>query len=258
MVPSHKDPTLGKSLFYISGGVMATLLAGIIFLMLFIFNPFSLNPQILFFLLSLSLSFFLNTGINISSYYSDGIPTDGKLIWNIIFKSSTFPEYYINMTNIGRSLEYGIRPKRIPMKDFDLSKDPSSFDIIFILNLYYKALDDKDISSAMKYFRLLEKNISKVPENLAYHVNGELCFINCVIGNSDKSAYYYEKIKDAIENKFDMTSLRIRAYFEYYADHDNSASLFFLKAALCSRDNFENKGLIPLETRFIKELLQKI
>ena len=264
MVPFKKPVGYGIQCLYFLSGILMNLfmviptIAFLVFYPSLTFLPQPMNSLLHLQILILLICFLYAALINLTSFVSNDRLSDGKFIWGILFHNTNI-KYNLDKFNIDQAILFGVRPRQIPIDNspydsnyvFDYSDMPN------ILNLYYRALDSNNIRTVLKFYNIMESNISVIPQDFIPIVKGEICFINCIKGDVKNATYYFNSVKADIENNYSMTALRILAYYEYYINENLTYSRFYAKAAFHFQASFKQKGLIPVETRLLNDILDK-
>jgi len=267
MIPSKKPVTLTQQGFYYFSGILANLFISLVLIISFFsFSIFS-EPLYKLLQLTISVALILNACINLSSYFSSESPNDGKILWSIL-EGSPFAQKYLLENNVILALNTNERPADIPLEELNINDIPdfkNTYPLQLALFHYYKALDSKDTRGVLTYSNFLEKyiNLYEDPEVLSpdsklyNYIAYELCFISCVKGNKGKAMRYYNWVKDSLEKSYNISSLRVRAYYEYFINDSKDTAFLYSNAAMDFSDSIELKGLLPLETNLLKELIAK-
>ena len=265
MVPYKKHTLLKKQFYYFLGGILFEFIVGVFLVLLIIFLPWKIDDLIRLLALFVAVTCFahafaiLSTASSIISYFlSLEKKTDGMILSDIIFKKNRARNFLYDH-NFKQGLAFGYRPSKLPLakfnKTFEKSKTITSDNFILVLNSYYKAMDCKDFKSILFYADLFEINFDNIPDDLKTAVNSELCFINCIKQDPQNASRYYNDIKDHLDNSCELAALRIKVYYEYYIKNNNNEALLYANAALRIKDFTELKGMIPIETELINDII---
>ena len=274
MLPNKRRPSSSSMLFYNLSGILLNLLVGAVILLIVFYSGINfVSFKIAYtyiktyeLTISLKLFFFFLAGIliihsviNLTSFRSGSTPSKGKIIWSLLFRTGHALKY-LYIIYYPLYIELGFRPGDIPLnipifigKDFPYRSE----DVFFILAAYYKALDSNDIKSVLVYETILNNNLSLIPDSLKYIVNCELCFINSIKSNSEKAEYFFNEV---ISDKtsalpFDIRTLRVHAYYEFYVNNNIDNTVTYANLALDLRTSHCQKGMIPLETFLLRDII---
>ena len=260
MVPYKRHATVRKQFFYILGGILFEFILCIL-LILSVFTFPNVDSLIRLFAFFAAIGCLFHCFIILSPFFSGDKPGDEKLLKYIIFRKN-YARNYLYANNFKQAVLYGYRPREIPLATFNktfrnnITLLPGNF--ILVLNLYYKSLDSRNIKDILMYADILESNFSEIPEALYNTINSELCFINCIKGDFEKSSFYYGNVRDHLENCFEPAVLRTRAYYEFYVGENKEAALFYAKAALSFCESSSLKGMVDIEAELANELLEQV
>lgn len=253
MIMPEKDLKRYKYAIYTAGGILTNLLSGYVLM----YCALKLNmPEIA------SLLFVIIAGvgvlygiINLMPLMSGNSPTDGKMLWGLML-GRPFAKQYMNNYRMMLLLSEGCRPKDIQVPP--ISNGPSNYDMTALSYNFYKSIDSGNLEDAIKYARLLERNIDTYPNHSLATVYYNLCFIGCVTGNRTKAIEYYHKAKRILLKDMDANGLRVKAYYEYYINRDMKTALSYCERALSVVDQYPLKGWSIMEENLLKQLKSRI
>ena len=256
MIPSEKELAKYKDLLFYSGGIILNLIVFIIFLFLsfWFFDYAEIFSH--FFLIVAILGLFFGVA-NLIPFFSEGSPSDGKIIWSLILKRP-LAEKLIEFNKISAQLSAGIRPRNL---DISLSIDLENikeFDMNIIIFLYFKALDDNNIKKMNKYIDLIEKNIDVALSWSLEAFYYEICYNACINKEKEKAEKYYKKSGKILQKDKDANGLRIKAYYEYYINNNGKKAIKYCDNALTVIDKFPLKGQALMEKDLVNKLKKSI
>lgn len=255
MIPPEKELEVYKELLFYAGGILLNILSGILFIRVnYIFTGLSETIKFFFAIIGI-VGIFLGS-INLLSFFTGNIPTDGKIIWSKILKKPLADKMMI-VTKLMAQLSAGIPPRDLVI-DPDMELDKETFDLYIILYKYYKALDSNNVEEMNSNARILEKNIEFFPAHSLPSLYYELCYLACISGDEDKAKNYYEKAGKILERDKDVNGLRVKAYYEYYINKDLEAAATYCDNALAVVNKFPVKGQAFMEEDLVKALKEKI
>lgn len=257
MIPSQKESSMTRQALYYAAGILCNLLLGIAVLVILFVIPVKLPVIVFLFLVALSFTLLVTAGIQAVSYYSDGIPTDGKVLWGLLFHSS-FSDCYIANNNLLAALKGGLRPGQILMRSYSSTAELQATDSLLVLYLYYKALDLKKASVLVKYVKLLEDNLSVIPQSIHDTVICELCYANAVMGLDEQAASYFSLLKHLPPEARSMPYYRALAAYFFYCRGNCRQALSAISYAMETSASCEFKGMLALEQELLQTLLQEI
>lgn len=257
MIPAKKESSATRQAIYYAAGIVCNLILGIALLLVLFLAPLKLPTIILLFLVAVSFIWIITAGIQAVSYYSDGIPTDGKVLWGLLFHSD-FSKYYTDNTNLFSALKIGLRPAEIPMRSYSNDAELQATDSLLVLYLYYKALDVKKASVLIKYVKLLEDNLTVIPQSIHDTVICELCYANAVMGLQQQATSYFSLMKQLPAESRSMPYYRALAAYFFYCKTNCKQALLSVSYAMEMADSCEFKGMLDLEQELLQTLLQEI
>lgn len=254
MVPYKRPVTWLNQCWYFASGILLNFLLGVLLLLFFRRMPWELHNLYRLLILSIAAALILHSCITLTSFFSSEIPNDGKLLWGLLFGKS-FSIYYITETNYLQALKAGIPPRDIPLCPFPDRSQLYAQDYLLALQWYYKALDLRKTKYVLHFAEFLAAHLQNLPSPLYRQVLCELCFLHCLKGKHVEATAYYEEVQDCIENSYDIFHLRIRSYYEAFVRQDLPAAIFYAKAGLSFQNTYDYKGLLPMETTLLQEIL---
>jgi tetratricopeptide (TPR) repeat protein len=256
MVPPEHEVAVYKNIIFYAGGILFNIFSAFIFLVspyLFSNLPYTIK---LFLVITGSLGLLLGI-TNFMPFISGNNPTDGKLIWSMILKKP-FAKKLIEINKMTSQLSAGIRPKDIQISPPENLDNPEIYDIMTILYLYFKALDNKDLNNMLHYANLLEKNLDAFPYPALPGLYYELCFIGCITDDATKAKRYCEKSGKILQNDKDINGLRVKAYYEYHINKNEKAAIDFCESAIVVESKFPIKGQGMMERDLVEALKELI
>lgn len=257
MIPTQKETSMIRQILYYASGILCNLILGIAIFCVACFAPLGLPTIPWLFLFTFGVTLFVSACVQAISYYSEGVPTDGKVVWGLLFHSD-FAKYYVATTNLFGALKTGLRPSQIPMRSYSREAELQSSDMLLVLYLYYKALDLQKASAMIKYVNILEENLSIVPKSLHSTVVCELCYANTVMGLDEQAATYFSLMKKLPADTRSMSYYRALAYYFLYCKDNYKQALSAISYAIETSDSCEFKGMLALEQQLLQALLQNM
>jgi len=251
MPPDNNLPGWKHGLYY-AGGMIFNILSALIFIIpnAILQHPFGLTSSFSrsFILISLLLGAF-----NLLPLTAGGRPSDGKMVWGFLLKKP-YAEKYLGNNKIVNQLSKGSRPNSIQMPAAVNTEKPDKHDMTLLLHRYFQALDSDDETEAIDYANSFEKNLRAFPWHLRTAVNYELCFIGCITEDKTKAELYYNKARKTLEKDTDADGLRVKAYYEYYVNHNSTAALQLCESVADVCDKCPMEGQAMME----KDLAEKL
>lgn len=256
MIPPEQEIVNYKNGLFYAGGIILNILTGSIFLIIAFFTSNITETVNLFFILMGVIALFFGL-VNLLPLISYNNPTDGKIIWSLILKKP-FAKKLIEINRMSAQLSAGIRPRDLKISLPIDTDNPQMLEMMKILYLYFKALDNNNGESMNYYADLLEKNIENFPNQGLPAIYYELCFLSCISNDKDKAKLYYEKGGKILKMDKDINGLRAKAYYEYYINKDEKLSMKLCEEAILVADKFPIKGQGLLEKDLIESLKELI
>ncbi|MFW6311510.1 MAG: site-2 protease family protein [Nanoarchaeota archaeon] len=255
MLPPDKKLHKGIEILFYAGGIFFNLIFALIFLFLgsLMSEYVIINNLFLF----IALIGFILSVINLLPFDSGNSSTDGKIIWSLILKKP-FANKLTDIKKISSQLAAGIRPGELSISFPDDMTNIRTYDLIFILYFYFKALDNNNENMMSAYAKILEDNIEVFPNHALPPLYYELCFQACISDDKEKAKEYYEKAGKILQKDQDVNGLRVKAYYEYYIKENFEKAFIYCEDALAVVDKFPIKGQAIMEERLVKELISKI
>ena len=134
MLPLETEQKRTHIIWYYAAGILCNLILGCLLLLILFLLPVPIPALLQFFLFALSITLFAYSGLQAISYCSDGLPTDGKILWGLLFHSD-FSKYYLGTTQLAESLKIGLRPSQLPLPSYEEETEITSSDMISLLYL---------------------------------------------------------------------------------------------------------------------------
>lgn len=256
MIPPEQELVNYKNGLFYAGGIILNILTGSIFLIIAFFYSNITEIANLFFILMGVIALFFGF-VNLLPLTSYNNPTDGKIIWSLILKKP-FAKKLIEVNRMSAQLSAGTRPRDLKISLPVNIDNPQMLEMMKILYLYFKALDNNNIENMNYYADLLEKNIENFPNQALPAIYYELCFLSCISNDEDKAKLYYEKGGKILKMDKDINGLRVKAYYEYYINKDEKLSMKLCDEAMLVADKFPIKGQGLLEKDLIESLRELI
>lgn len=252
MIPQEKEIPRWKHLLYYSGGILFNILFGIALIVI----KKAAKPQDL---LNMSLTmisvFSILLGIvNLIPFFSGNNPSDGKIIWSIIF-GNPFSKKLMKVNRLCSQFAAGK-----PLRELDVPSDfniyqPDALDVTLLFYSYFKALDTDDDENRSKYIKKMKQWINYIPGQLFPHACYEICYNACIDGDREEAEEYYKKAEKVLKNDKDMNGLRVKAYYEYYVNKNINVAKFLCESALEVADRFPVRGQALIEEKLVKRLI---
>ena len=258
MIPKKKDCKPTHFLWYYASGILCNLLLGIIALLLLAFFSSQKLSLLELFLFTLGITWLCSGALQSVSYFSEGVPTDGKIIWGLLFHSD-FSNYYIATTNLFHALKQGVRPANLLLNAYeDDNQELQSSDIVFLLYLYYQALDLQNASALLKYSQLLEDNFALIPQHLQAAVICELCYTSTLKGEADVAKSYFSFMREFPAEDRTLSFYRACAYYYFYNKGNTKQALSAISYSLDTISSCPFSGMVEMEQSLLQTLLQEI
>jgi hypothetical protein len=255
MIPPERPLPPCKDGLYYAGGIILNILSGLVFIgVRFLPLGFS-QPVNSFFSILGGIAVVLGI-INFIPFVSQNNPTDGKILWSIIFKKP-FARKLIEITKMSSQLSAGIRPRDMQASYSIAGDNLEVFDIMAMIFSYFKALDNNS-EDMMYYIDLLEKNIDTFPPQLLPSVYYELCYTGCISGDENKAKEYYKKAGKILQHDKDINGLRVKAYYQYHINKDIEAAMILCENALAVAHKFPIKGQGLMEKDLVISLIEQM
>ncbi len=257
MIPLQKEKDTTKQIWYYASGILCNLILGLVTLLILLLAPLKLPALLWLFLFTLSLTWLVTGALQSVSYFNEGTPTDGKILWGLLFRSD-FSHYYTSTVNLLGALKAGYRPSQIPMQSYKEEKEVQASDGIFLLYLYYKALDLQKASIMLKYSKMLENNFAMIPQHLQPTVICELCYTSTLKGQTHLAKSYFSLMRDFPAENRNLSYYRACAYYFFYGKGNRKQALSAISYALETYASCEFSGIASMEQDLLQTLLQDI
>ncbi|MDQ2084878.1 site-2 protease family protein [Herbivorax sp. ANBcel31] len=251
MTVPEKEVSPHNHLLYYAGGILFNMVFGIFLIV--IKNIYNVNNSLnMFLIITAVISILLGT-INVIPFFSGNNPSDGKIIWSMIFKRP-FSDKVIEVNKLCSQISAGksLEDVAIP-SNFNIYQ-PDMMDTTILMYSYFKALDADDAEKCSKYINIMKQTINYIPGQLLPHVYYELCYNACINKEREKAAKYYKKAGKILQNDKDINGIRVKAYYEYYVNKNMNVAKFFCERALEVADKFPIKGQALIEEKLVKRL----
>lgn len=256
-IPLQKEKNATRQIWYYASGILCNLLLGIILLLFLLLAPINMPTLLWLFLFTLSITWLVSGCLQAVSYYNEGKPTDGKILWGLLFHSD-FSHYYVATVNLFTALKAGFRPSQIPMHSYEEGKELQSSDAVLLLYLYYKALDLQKAPVLLKYVKMLENNFAIIPQHLQPTVICELCYASTLKGQNTLAKSYFSLMRDFPAEERTLSYYRACAYYFFYVKGNTKQALSAISYALETYASCEFEGMLAMEQALLQSLLQNI
>ena len=258
-------PVSSKNLYkrygaMVSGGLIGTLVSALGFLFTMLFVQFS-EINGIYFYAALSAGFIVSLYlliINSIPAYSNGIATDGGIIYGILKKNSE-TNILINILNIQSQFFAGLSPSEIN-QDFYFNTPviaDNNVNKIFLLNYrhaYY--LDKFDFENADKTVKQLGRLKEYIPDMYLNLILADE-FFNTVFydKNNVLGENLYLKIEKILNEDANIYTLRIKMAYELFVKENPKLAIATGKTALLLKDEYLLKGVAKMEEKLINHLI---
>ncbi len=257
MIPLQKEKDKINQIWYYAAGILCNLVLGLTTLLVILLAPLGLPTLLWLFLFTLSITWLATGTLQTVSYFNEGTPTDGKVLWGLLFRTD-FSHYYVSTINLLTALKAGYRPSQIPMHSYNEDKELQSSDAIFLLYLYYKALELQKASVMLKYSKMLENNFAMIPQHLQPTVICELCYASTLKGQTHLAKSYFSLMRDFPAENRNLSYYRACAYYFFYGKGNIKQALSAISYALETYSTCEFEGIAAMEQALLQTLMQDI
>ncbi|QVK17419.1 M50 family metallopeptidase [Mycoplasmatota bacterium] len=251
MIPPEKELPNYKLVLFYASGILFNVISGTFFLILSLING-SLSQFFSF----LGISSILIGVLNLLPIMTSNNPSDGKVIWSMLLKKP-FAEKLLVMKRLLTKLSAGIRPNHLDIPNLNLD-NLTSFDLYIIIYAYFQALDKNYDDKIFLYANLLEENIDNFPTPTLPVVYYELCYVGCITNDIDRAKKYYKHGGNILKKDKDINGCRVKAYYEFYVNHNPDTALELCYKGLAVLDKFPIKGQAFMEKDLIHSLIRLI
>lgn len=255
MIPLQKEKNSAHLIWYYAAGILCNLVLGCLLVLLLWLLPLQSMPLLQFFLFALCITLFAYGGLQSLSYCSDGLPTDGKILWGLLFHSD-FSKYYVSTVHLSEALKVGLRPSQLPLQSYKEESEVTSSDAVFLLYLYYKALDLQKASTMLKYVKMLENNFSIIPQHLQATVICELCYASTLKGQTHLAQSYYALMREFPAEDRTLSYYRACAYYFFYGKGNIRQTLSAISYGMETLSACPFSGIAAMEQTLLQNLLQ--
>jgi tetratricopeptide (TPR) repeat protein len=249
MIPPEQELSNFKHGLYIAGGFLLNVLTGSLFLAAA--SMLSGPPRDIMFVTGI-LAIILAT-INFLPIISANNHSDGKILWGLILKKPSAHKL-IETIKVGTQLSAGTRPRDLQITPPEVPSNPQVVDLMPVLCMYFKALDENNLEDIFHYAGLLEDNIEYFPSPILPGIYNELCHTGCIANDETKARKYYQKAGKILQADKDTNGLRVKAYYEYYINANPESALKYIEEALAVVDKFPIKGQGLMEADLVRTL----
>ena len=254
MIPK-KETSLRNYAIYSAGGILFNMLFGVTILLAV---P-GLGLRDLFYIPVMAtgaISIFFGI-LNAIPFKSVNQPTDGLVILSILKKTPMAERFYRNSTVSSQIME-GTRPKDLELSDLNRDDPMDLRDNILIFYHYFKEIDEGNLESAGCYLSLLLANLQEVPPFSLPAFYYELIFYSILTGDLEEAKRYYALAGKVLQKDLDINGQRVKAYYEYYVNHDGDEARELALRGLSVREKYPFPGHALMEGDLLEELLRVI
>lgn len=257
MIPPSSEISPRRYLLYISGGVAANILTGIIVVALFFIFTIG-NMYLMIFLWMLGFFSILVGLLNFVPHLSGNAISDGKIFWSIIDGDSTAKDFLL-IQQFSSLLAAGKRPretgqmKRLSGKNEDSESHEFTTNIL-MYQLFY-AYDIFDIAMMRDVALEMESQIDKVSSIMLPGYKNELCCVFSFLGEKEKAEKYYADVWPDLNKGKDINDCRVKAYIAFYLKNDKNAARTYCEEGLKVAKFFPLAGQAIMEKELIERLL---
>ncbi|MCI8538561.1 MAG: M50 family metallopeptidase [Oscillospiraceae bacterium] len=246
MLPPKRRSGRLAHLYYYAGGILFNLLtAGLLMLWL------RLGAGTLWLRDALTLIAFFSLAIglvNLIPYFSQGNPTDGKMIWTLLAGKEE-AKAYLALTQVSAQLASGVRPGRLKLpKSLDCLPQGKLFE-------YYFLLDRGELDQAWAALGELERTIDRFPSVGVTALYYELCFSACLREDIPKAKEWHERVQLTLDQDKDANGLRVRAYYAWYAEGDWAGARTLAQEGQAVLSVYPVQGQAEMEGELLRKLL---